>query len=85
MSSIRPSSIPPLSQLLLITRAQPTLTLVMTLCEEKLVRMALRVGTLGTRSAALISSMFRSLYGEESVEFTVVDPGAWGLDKVDCF
>lgn len=43
---------------------------------------ALRVGTLGARSASLISVMFRSLYGEESAELAVADPVAWGLDKV---
>lgn len=43
---------------------------------------ALRVGTLGTRSAVLVSVMFRSLYGEESAELSVADPKAWGLDKV---
>ena len=43
---------------------------------------ALRVGTLGARSASLVSVMFRSLYGEESAELAVADPKAWGLDKV---
>lgn len=43
---------------------------------------ALRVGDLGARSAALMSVMLRSLYGEESAAFAVADPEAWGFDKV---
>lgn len=43
---------------------------------------ALRADTLGARSAALVSVMLRSLYGEESAELAVADPKAWGLDKV---
>lgn len=43
---------------------------------------ALRIGTLGARSAALISIVLSSLYGEESAAFAVAEPEAWGLDKV---
>lgn len=63
-------------------RTVPVLTLLTTLGEEKEVMDALRVGELGARSAALLSGMLRSLYGEESAAFAVADPNAWGFDKV---
>lgn len=65
-----------------LCRTRSILTLLTTLGEETEVMDALRVGTLGTRSAVLVSIMFRSLYGEESAELAVADPKAWGLDKV---
>lgn len=58
------------------------LKLLNTLGEEQEVMQALRIGTLGTRAAALISVVFSSLYGEESTAFAVADPRAWGFDKV---
>lgn len=58
------------------------LKLLNTLGEERDVMHALRIGTLGARSAALISVVFSSLYGEESAAFAVADPQAWGFDKV---
>ncbi|CAM9896804.1 unnamed protein product [Ectocarpus fasciculatus] len=61
----------------------PVLTLLTTLGEEKEVMDALRVGELGARSAALMSGMLRSLYGEESAAFAVADPNAWGFDKAE--
>ncbi|CAM9366400.1 unnamed protein product [Ectocarpus sp. 6 AP-2014] len=61
----------------------PVLTLLTTLGEEKEVMDALRVAELGARSAALLSGMLRSLYGEESAAFAVADPNAWGFDKTE--
>lgn len=61
------------------------LTFFKTLCEEQDVRTALRTGAVGLRSASLIAVMLRSLYGEESADYTVADPLAWGLDKVGKF
>lgn len=66
----------------ILRRVHSILTLLTTLGEEKEVMDALRIGTLGARSAALVSIMFRSLYGEESAELAVADPKAWGWDKV---
>lgn len=65
-----------------LRRIHSILMLLTTFGEEKEVMDALRVGTLGIRSAALVSIMFRTLYGEESAELAVADPKAWGLDKV---
>lgn len=67
---------------LMFRRTRSILKLLTTFGEETEVMDALRVGTLGARSAALVSVMFRSLYGEESAELAVADPEAWGLDKV---
>lgn len=67
-----------------IGRTRSILVLLTTLGQEREVLDLLRVGTLGIRSAALLSVMLRSLYGEEASETTVAEPEEWGLNKVCC-
>lgn len=63
-------------------RTRTVLTFFTTLCEEQDVRTAFRTGAVGLRSAALTAVMLRSLYGEESADYDVAEPLAWGLEEV---